>query len=180
MKEYYGKAPSKYMMYFNANNLYGWAMPQYLPTGGLRLLRKKEITKIDLAKCIEDSKKGVILEVDLEYPQELHDIHNDDPLASEKMKATKEMLSLHCESIREKFNVSIGQVHKLIPTLNKKERYVLHYRHLQLYIDLGLKIKEVHGVLEFNQSPWLKQYIDFNTQKRTQAKNSFENWTSSN
>ena len=68
----------------------------------------------------------------------------------------------------------IGQVHKLIPTLNKKEKYVQHYRHLQLYTDLGLKVKKVHRVLEFNQSPWLEQYIDFNTQKRTQAKRSFE------
>ena len=86
------------------------------------------------------------------------------------MKVTKEMLSSYCESIREKLNISICQVHKLIPTLNKKEKYVLRYRNLQL----GLKVKEVHRVLEFNESPWLKQYIDFNTQKRTQAKNSFE------
>ena len=81
------------------------------------------------------------------------------------MKVTKEMLSPYCESIREKFNISIGQVHKLIPTLNKKENYVLHYRNLRLYTDLGLKVKKVHRVLEFNQSLWLKQYIDCNTQK---------------
>ena len=130
--------------------------------------------KIDLAKYKEDSKKGLILEVDLEYPQELHDLHNDYPLAPEKMKAAKEMLSPYCESIREKFNISIGQVHKLIPTLNKKEKYVLHDRNLQLYNDLGLKVKKVHRVLEFNQPLWLEQYIDFNTQKRTQAKNSFK------
>ena len=84
------------------------------------------------------------------------------------------MLSSYCEPIREKFNISIGQVHKLIPTLNKKEKYVLHYRNLQLYTDLGLKVKKVHRVLEFNQSPWLKQYTDFNAQKRTRDKNSFE------
>ena len=84
------------------------------------------------------------------------------------------MLSPYCESIREELNVSIGQVHKLIPTLNKKEKYVLHYRNLQLYTDLGLKVKKVCRVLEFNQSPCLRQYIDFNTQKRTQAKNSFK------
>ena len=108
----------------------------------------------------------MILEVDLEYPQELHDLRN--------MKVTKEMLSSYSESIREKYNINIGQVHKLIPTLNNKEKYVLHYRNLQLYIDLGLKVTKVHRVSEFNQSPWLKQYIDFNTQKRTKAKNSFE------
>ena len=115
--------------------------------------------------------KGV---VDLEYPQELHDFYNDYPLAPEKMKVTKVMLSSYCESIREKFNVSIGQVHKLAPTLNKKEKNVLHYINLQPYTDLGLKVKNAHRVSEFSQSPFLRQYIDFNTQKRTQAKNSFK------
>ena len=114
-------------------------------------------------------KKGVILKLDLEHPQELHDLHNNYPLAPEKMKVTKDMLSPYCESEKEKFNISIGQVHKLIPVLNKKERCVLHYRNLQLHTDLGLKVKKVHRVLEFNQSPWLKQYLNFNTQKRTQA-----------
>ena len=158
MKKYDEKAPSKYIMYLDANNLYGWAMSQYLPTGGFRWLTEKEINNTDLLKYKEDSKKGLILEVDLEYPKELHDLHNDYPLAPEKIKVTKEMLSLYCESIREKYNINIGQVHKLVPTLNNKEKYVLHYRNLQLYIDLGLKVTKVYKVLEFNQSPWLKQY----------------------
>ena len=80
MKEYDEKAPSKYIMYLDANNLYGWAMSQYLPTGGFKWLTEKEINKIDLANK-EDSKKGLILEVDLKYPRELHDLHNDYPLA---------------------------------------------------------------------------------------------------
>ena len=84
------------------------------------------------------------------------------------------MLSGYWKKISEKYNISIGLVSKLIPTLKDKKEYVLHYRHLQLYMDLGLKIKKVHGVLEFNQSPWLKQKIDFNTEKRMHAKNPFE------
>ena len=174
MKKYDKMAPSKYIMYLDANNLYGYAMSQYLPTGGFRWLTQKQIDKTNLAKYTEDSKKGLILEVDLEYPKELHDLHNDYPIGAEKVKATNDMLSDYCKNIADKFNISTGLVHKLIPTLNNKEKYVLHYRNLQLYLDLGLKLTKVHRVLEFNQSPWLKQYIDFNTEKRKNAKNAFE------
>ena len=174
MKEYDEKAPSKYIMYLDANNLYGWAMSQALPTGGFKWLSQKQIEKINLGKYTDDSKKGLILEVDLEYPTELHNSHNDYPLGPEKVKVTNEMLSDYCKKIQKKFNISSGLVHKLIPTLNDKQKYVLHYKNLQSYLNLGLKLNKVHRVLEFNQSPWLKQYIDFNTQKRTNAKNSFE------
>ena len=84
------------------------------------------------------------------------------------------MLSRHYKEIAEKYKTSIGQVNKLIPTLKDKKEYVLHYRNLQLYLDLGLKIKKVHRVLEFGGSSWLKQYIDFNTEKRKHARNPFE------
>ena len=146
MKEYDENAPSMYIMYLDANNLYGWAMSQYLPTGNFKWMTDKEISKIDLGKYKADGKKGLILEVDLEYPKELHDLHNDYPIAPEKVKVSK----------------------------REKKEYVLHYRNLQLYLNLGLKIKKVHRVLKFDQSPWLKQYIDFNTEKRKHAKNTFE------
>ena len=84
------------------------------------------------------------------------------------------MFSGYCKKIAEKYKISIGLVRKLIPTLKDKKDYVFHYRNLQLYMDLDLKIKKVHRVLEFNQSPWLKKYIDFNTEKRKHAKNPFE------
>ena len=153
MKEYDEKASSKYIMYLDANNLYGWAMSQYLPTGRFRWMTQKQIDKIDLAKYKEDSEKGLILEVDLEYPEELHDLHNDYPLGPEKIKVTDNMLSKYCKDIAKKFNISTGLVHKLIPTLSNKKNYVLHYRNLQLYLSLGLKINKIHRVLEFKQSP---------------------------
>ena len=174
MKKYDEKVPSKYIMYLDANNLYGRAMSQYLPTGNFKWMTDKEISKINLGKYKADSKKGLILEVDLEYPQELHDIHNDYPGTPEKVKVSNNMLSAYCKKIPEKYNISIGLVSKLIPTLRDKKEYVLHYRNLQLYLDRGLKIKKVHQVLKFDQSPWLKQYINFNTEERKHAKNSFE------
>ena len=174
MKEHDKKVPSKYIMYLDANNLYGWAMSQYLPTGGFRWMTEKQIDKIDLTKYKEDSNKGLILEVDLEYPKELHNSHNDYPLGPEKVKVTEDMLSDYCKMIASKYNISTGLVHKLIPTLSDKEKYVLHYRNLQLYTYLGLKVTKIHRILEFNQSPWLQQYIDFNTKKRMNAKNAFE------
>ena len=174
MKECDEKAPSKYIMYLDANNLYGWEMSQYLPTGGFRWLKQTEIDKLNLNKYKDDSKRGLILEVDLEYPKELHNLHNDYPLGPERIKVKNEMLSDYCQQIKDKYNISIGQVHKLIPTLSNKEKYVLLYRNLQLYTELGLKVTKVHRVLKFNQSAWLKQYIDFNTEKRKQANNAFE------
>ena len=179
----YGKANNKYMVhhnpedatkyivYLDANNLYGWAMIQYLPTGGFEWLTEEEV---DLSKYNDESEKGLVLEVDLEYPEELHDLHNDYPLAAEKIKVTEDMLSPYSREIAGKFKVKVGLVEKLMPTLSNKEKYVLHYRNLQLYMSLGLKLTKIHRALEFNQSPWLKPYIDFNTKKRAKAKNSFE------
>ena len=86
MKEYNEKVPSKYIMYLDTNNLYGWAMSQYLPTGNFKWMTDKEISKIDLGKYKAYGEKGLILEVDLEYPQELHDIHSEYPVAPEKVK----------------------------------------------------------------------------------------------
>ena len=144
MKEYDKKVSSKYIMYLDSNNLYGWGMSQSLPKSNFRWMTDKEISKTDLGKYKADGKKGLILEVDIEYPQELHDLHNDYPVCPEKVKVSNDMLSGYCKEIANKFNISIGLVSKLIPMLRDKKEYVLHYRHLQLYLDLGLKIKKVH------------------------------------
>ena len=102
MKEHDEKAPSKYIIYLDANNLYGWAMSQYLPAGNFKWMTDKEISKINLGKYKADGKKGLILEVDLEYPQELYDILNDYPVAPENVKVSKNMLSDYCKKIAEK------------------------------------------------------------------------------
>ena len=165
---------SKYLMYLDANNLYGWAMSQYLPTGNFKWLNKQQIKNINWKTVDAENKTGYLLEVDLEYPHELHDLHNDYPCGAEQIKVTQDMLSDYCQRIAEKFGIKSGQVNKLIPTLGNKTKYVLHYRNLQLYRELGLKLTKIHRVLSFDQSPWLKTYIDFNTRQRTNAKNAFE------
>ena len=101
MKKYDENLPSKYIMYLDSNNLYGWAMSQYSPTGGFKWLTEKQINELDLAKYKEDSNKGLILEVDLDYPKELHDMQNDYPLAPEKLKVTKNMLSEYAKNIAD-------------------------------------------------------------------------------
>ena len=156
-----------YIMYLDANNLYGWAMSQPLPYRNFRWVESNNV--IPKRKGI-----GHIYEVDLEYPEELHDLHNDYPCAPEKIKVTDDMLSDYCREIKNKFKISSGNVNKLIPTLNDKKNYVLHEENLKLYLSLGLKLKKIHRVLEFSEKPWLKEYIDFNTEKRKIAKNAFE------
>ena len=105
MKEYDEKAPSKYIMYLDANNLYGWAMSQYLPTGGFKWLTEKQINNTNLDDYKDDSNKGLILEVDLEYPEEIHELHNDYPLGPEKVKVTESMLSDYCQKIANKYKI---------------------------------------------------------------------------
>ena len=159
MEEHDEESPSKYIMYLDTNNLYGWPMSQHLPTGGFRWMKDKEINKIDLGKYKADGKKGLILE--------LHNLHNDYPVAPEKEKVSKNTLSRYCKEIAEKYKISISQVNKTNPNFKGQERACIAYRNLQLYLNLGLKIKKVHQVLEFDESPWLKQYIDFNTENES-------------
>ena len=137
MKNYDPDKPSSYIMYLDANNLYGWAMSQPLPYRNFRWVRARVWGVIPKKKGI-----GRIYEVDLEYPKELHDLHNDYPCAAEKIKVTDGMLSDYCREIKNKFNISSGNVHKLIPTLGDKKNYVRHEENLKLYLSLGLKLKK--------------------------------------
>ena len=109
-------SPTKYISYLDANNLYGWAMSQPLPTHGFEWMNEEEQKNWRNHSCI--------LEVDLEYPKELHDLHNDYPLAPERLK--------------------IEGVEKLIPNLCDKKNYVVHHKTLKQYESLGLKITNIH------------------------------------
>ena len=145
-------------------------MSNSLPYGEFNWLGGKEINKLYLDSISENSSIGYFLEVDLEYISKLHDFHNDYPLAPEKLEIGSDMLS----DIADKYGIKVGRVSKLVPNLRDKRKYIIHYRNLWLYLSLGMKLSKIHRVIQFKQSNWLKEYIDFNTEKRKNSKNSFE------
>ena len=146
MKVYNSEDDTSYIMYLD--NLYGWAMVQPLPYGGFRWVEPKHYTQ-------KEPGIGYIYEVDLEYPEELHDLHNHYPCAPESMKVSDDMLSPYCKSIKEDYKISSGNVAKLIPSLYDKKHYVLHEKNLELYLNLGMRLKKVHKVLQFREKAWL-------------------------
>ena len=156
MKGFNQKELSKFLMYLDANNLYGWAMSQKLPVHSFKWMTNKEIENIFNNQIVQVwNKNPCILEVDLEYPEELHDLHNDYPLCPERVECDK-------------------GVKKLIPNLRDKNNYVVHYKTLMQYLSLGMKLKKIHRGIKFIEDDFLKPYIDKNTNLRAQAKNNFE------
>ena len=104
----------------------------------------------------------------------MHELHNDYPLAPEKLALSYDMLSDYCKEIADEYRVKVGDVKELIPNLGDKTSYALHYRNLQLYLSSGMKLTKIDRALKFKQSDWMKIYINFNTEKRANAANSFE------
>ena len=156
MKDFNKKEPSKYLMYLDANNLYGAAMCEKLPVHSFKWMSNKEIENLFNNQIVQVwEKTPCILEVDLIYPEELHDLHNDYPLCPERVECG-------------------NGVKKLIPNLRDKNNYVVHYKTLMQYLSLGMKLKKIHRGIKFIESDFLKPYIDKNTNLRTQAKNNFE------
>ena len=137
LKSYDTQQESKHIIDLDTNNLYGYAMSKCLPTGGFKLIYPKEF---DMNNYTRNSSKGCVLEVDLDNPKELRELH-----------------------------ISAGNVKKLVSNFFEKEKYVLQYESLQLYLRIQLKLKKIHRVLEFNQLQWLKPNVEFNTQKRIDA-----------
>ena len=160
MKDYNPEKESTFIQYLDANNLYGWAMSQNLPTHGFKWMKDITVEKVyEILDKINNSmsnigKKGYIFEVDLEYPKHLWKEHNDYPLAPEKM--------------------IVNGVEKLICHFKPRKNYVVHYRNLRQCLELGMEITAVHRGISFYQSPWMEPYIKKNTQLRKTAANNFE------
>ena len=148
--------PSKYLMYLDANNLYGGAMSEKLPTHGFKWLSSGEMEKLFNNRVVQVWEKiPCILEVDLEYPKNLHDLHNDYPFCPERVK---------CKN----------GVEKLIPNLRDKTKYIIHYKNLIQCLKAGIRLKKIHRGIKFIESEWMKPYIEMNTNLRTEARNNFE------
>ena len=148
--------PSKYLMYLDENNLYGCAMSMKLPTHGFKWLSGGEMEKLFNNQVVQVWEKiPCILEVDLKYPEPLHDLHNDYPFCPERVK---------CKN----------GVEKLIPNLRDKTKYIIHYKNLIQSLKAGMKLKKIHRGIKFIESDWMKPYIEKNTKLRAKAKNNFE------
>ena len=161
MKDYNPDKASVYIQYLDANNLYGWAMSQPLPTHGFEWM--ENLTKEKVISILEEQggfgvtrppHQGFLFEVDLLYPRDLWKLHDDYPLAPEKKKV-KNVEKLFCDFI-------------------PKKNYVVHYQNLKQYIKMGIEITAVHRGLSFFQSAWMEPYIRKNTELRKTASNSFE------
>ena len=126
-----------YLQYLDANNLYGWAMSQPLPTGGFKWT---DVNPNEISELATRTDKGYVLEVDISYPKELHNQHND--------------LQFMCE------RMEINGVEKLVPNLRDKKN-VIHIQALNQALQHGLRLDRIHRAIEFDQWPWLKTYIDF-------------------
>ena len=129
MEDYDPDEPSAYIQNLDANNLYGWAMSQSLPVGNFQWLNEDKIyTYTKYPEWI----RSCPLEVDLEYPRELHDLHSDYPLAPE--------------------NVKVNGTKKLIPHLGNKKKYVLHHKTLHQCLGYGMKLVKIHRGIKYRES----------------------------
>ena len=139
--DYDSTKPNKWIMYLDANNLYGWAMNQLLPVGGFQWDSPELAEVLDTP---DDGPEGYITEVDLEYPENLHDSHSDYPLAPEAMSVPEEWMSDYQHALVNELGGKFTECMKLVPNLRKKERYVVHYRNLNVYQSLGMQIIKIH------------------------------------
>ena len=147
--------PSSYLMYLDANNLYGWAMCKKLPVDGFKWIDNLSIFTEDVIKYYnKNSNAGYFLEVDIKYPKELFNKQKDLPFLPNREK--------------------INKAEKLVTTIEDKEKYVLHIAALKQALNHGLVLEKLHRVIEFRQEAWLKPYIDMNTKLRTEVKDDFE------
>jgi hypothetical protein len=176
LKDFDPNKPSTFIMYWDANNLYGWAMSQVLPYKDLKFVKK---ALEEILATPDDAEVGYAVRCYLRFPRELHDKFKEFPPAPENLNPEMEWFSDYQRELGQKLKTINDKekykgCDKLIPHLFDHKDYVLHYRNLKFLVALGVEVVEVHEVLSFKQKAWLKPYIDFNTEKRKEARNDFE------
>jgi len=176
MRDYDSSQESSYLIPVDANNLYGGAMSFNLPYGNFKWCNEKELEYLltHIHEIQDESDKGYSLRVDLEYPKELHDKHNDFPFLPEHKEIKKEMLSNYQGRMMNKSLGSIYKTPKLTANLYDKEKMVVDYRTLKQALKHGLILKKIHCAIKYDQRDWLETYIDKNTSLRTEATSDFE------
>ena len=168
LNDYDPQIPSSYIMYVDANNLYGKGMSEKLPTGNFRWLSQQELQAFNIVEMDPNGETCYILEVDLKYPKELHDIHNDYPLAVE-CKYIKKDISPYNKQFLEDHNETFKSTRKLCPDLRDKKKYVCSLKNLKFYMRHGLILERIYRILVADQSNFLNPYIEFNSQKRKES-----------
>ena len=155
MNDYDKNKDSSYLKYWDLNNLFGWTMSQNLAVNDFEWIEDTSQFNEDFIKNYnEESDEGYFLGVRVQYPEKLHELHNDLPFLPERIK--------------------IENVEKLLTNLHDKTEYVIHIRNLKQAVNYGLVLEKVDRVINFNQKAWLKRYIDVNIKLRQQAKINFE------
>ena len=186
--------PHKFLIYLDANNLYGWSMSQDLPYGDFEWVRSDYI---DLVNAQKDdfhffkvdflnklgAGRGAYIMCDLEFPKETHDVLNWYPLAPMTGCVPEEWISNFSRMMHEVAGTKHDTKSRLLlQTLTKREKYVVYYKNLQFYLKHGMKITKIYKILKFSEAPIMRSYIDLNTQQRNQAESTAEKnqWKNAN
>jgi len=164
-----------------SNNLYGWAMSQTLPTGGHRWMTELEVRNFDIKLVNKNSHVGYMLVVTLSYPKELHKKHRHFPLAAENVEITEKDLSptarealIKLKGKRKGGRLPPHKAKKLTATFGDRVEYGVHGENLAYYLSQGMKLEKVHCGIIFDQSPFLKEFVDLCTKKRKEAPTKLE------
>ena len=169
LNDYDPQIHSSYVMYVDANNLYGKGMSEKLPTRNFRWLSQQELETFNIIEIDTNGETCYILKVDLKYPKELHDIHNDYPLALECKYIKKVDISPYNKQFLEDHDKTFKSTRKLCPDLRDKKKYVCLLKNLKFYMRHGLILERIYCILAADQSNFLNPYIDFNSKKRKES-----------
>jgi hypothetical protein len=156
------KKEKSYITYLDVNNQYGAALSEKLPIRNFKWIEEnlEDWTKKKICALSDEAPIGYVFEVDLDYPESLHDFHNDFPFAIENIEPPTKTDKKSCK--------------KLIPNLMHKRKYVCHYRILKQCLENGLVLGKVHRLLQFEQESFIRPYIELNTKYRQAAQSDFE------